>query len=467
MKRILALLLAMVMIFGLAACSSSSDSSDAADDSDSETVETEAEVETEDEVEAEADSGEVADSITLWTYPIGNWGVEATVNELVAAFTEATGISVTVEYLDYTNGDEKVNTALAAGEAPDLIMEGPERLVADWGASGYMVDISDLLDDTDIEEINAAALDACYSSDGALYEYPLVMTAHCMAINKTVFEAAGAMQYLDEESHTWNSTEDFLAAVQAVYEYTGTAVGAVYCGGQGGDQGTRALINNMYGGTFANEDHTAYTWDSEENAAALEALVAADGIEFDASIVGGDEIAEFYQGTLNMAFCWNIAQQLDPNSAGTGSGLTLSGDEILFMAFPTEDGSDPALCGGIWGFGIFDNGDDAKIAAAKLFIQYMCDSEATVDAVTAANYFAVRETVGDGVDISDIWDGNEIMSEYNKLMVYLGDYYQVTTNWTAARYQWWNMLQEVGTGADISEALATRAANANSGIAES
>ncbi|MCD8383584.1 MAG: extracellular solute-binding protein [Clostridiales bacterium] len=479
MKKILALVLAMLMALSLVACGSSSDDTATDDTSDSTTTEEasgtdeeEAEVEAEADAEADAeveetDSTEVADSITLWTYPIGGWGTEETVNALIEGFTAETGISVTVEYLDYTNGDEKVNTALAAGEGPDLIMEGPERLVADWGASGYMVDISDLLDDTDIAEINAAALDACYGEDGAVYEYPLVMTAHCMAINKTVFEAAGAMQYLDEETHLWNSSEDFFAAVQAVYEYTGATVGAIYCGGQGGDQGTRALVNNLYGGTFASEDHTSYTWNSEENIQALEALVACEGIEFDASIVGGDEIAQFYQGTLNMAFCWNIAQQLDPNTAGTGSGLTLSGDEILFMAFPTEDGSDPELCGGIWGFGIFNNGDDAKIAAAKLFIQYMCDSEATADAVTAANYFAVRDTVVDGtVDISDIWADNEIMNEYNILMQYLGDYYQVTTNWTAARYQWWNMLQVIGAGGDVTEAVETYATNADNGISE-
>ncbi len=449
--------MAMVMVFSLAACGSSDDEEEA-----STTAASGAEESSED---AGSDTADVADSITLWTYPIGNWGDEATVKELTDAFYEETGITVTVEFLDYTEGDTKVNSALAAGEAPDLIMEGPERLVADWGESGYMVDLSDLFDDEDIEEINEAALDACYSSTGAIYEYPLVMTAHCMAINKTVFEAAGAMQYLDEETHTWNSTEDFLAAIQAVYEYTGSTVGAVYCGGQGGDQGTRALVNNMYGGTFTNEDHTAYTWDSEENAQALQALLDAEGIEFDASIVGGDEIAQFYQGTLNVAFCWNIAQQLNPNTADTGAGLTMSGDEILFMAFPTEDGSDPELQGGIWGFGIFDNGDDSKIAAAKEFIKFMCDSEATADAVRAANYFAVRDTAGD-VDLSDIWADNEVMSEYTKLMNYLGDYYQVTTNWTAARYQWWNMLQEVGAGADISESLATHAENANAGISE-
>lgn len=47
---------------------------------------------------------------------------------------EYPGINVTVEYLDYTNGDDQVNTAIEGGQAPDLIMEGPERLVANWGA---------------------------------------------------------------------------------------------------------------------------------------------------------------------------------------------------------------------------------------------------------------------------------------------------------------------------------------------
>ena len=34
--------------------------------------------------------------------------------------------------------------------------------------------------------------------------------------------------------------------------------------------------------------------------------------------LGGEEIALFYNGIFKMAFCWNIAQQLNPNSAGTG-----------------------------------------------------------------------------------------------------------------------------------------------------
>ena len=224
----------------------------------------------------EAGGSDLSADITLWTYPIGKWGDSATVDSLITEFNkEYPGVHVSVEYLDYTNGDDQVNTAIEGGQAPDLIMEGPERLVANWGAKGLMVDLSDIVDDTDKAEIYESVLSACVNSDGATYEYPLCMTAHCMAINKTVFEAADAMQYVDADTHTW-TTENFLKAIDAVYDYTGTTVGAVYCSGQGGDQGTRALINNLYGGTFTDAAHTKYTADSAENVKAIQEYCTAD-----------------------------------------------------------------------------------------------------------------------------------------------------------------------------------------------
>ena len=84
-------------------------------------------------------------SIKLWTYPIGGWGNDETVQGLVSSFNaKYPDIKVTVEYLDYTNGDDQVNTAIEGGSAPDLVMEGPERLVANWGAKGVMAPLNDL-----------------------------------------------------------------------------------------------------------------------------------------------------------------------------------------------------------------------------------------------------------------------------------------------------------------------------------
>ena len=50
----------------------------------------------------------------------------------------------------------------------------------------------------------------------------------------------------------------------------------------------------MYSGTFTNAEHTSYTWDDPKNVQAIEQLAGMDGIAFDASLEGGDEIALFY-----------------------------------------------------------------------------------------------------------------------------------------------------------------------------
>ena len=245
-------------------------------------------------------------NIKLWTYPIGGWGKDETVQELISSFNaKYPDIKVTVEYLDYTNGDDQVNTAIEGGSAPDLIMEGPERLVANWGKKGVMAPLNDLWTDDAKKDIYASVESACRND----------------------------------------------------------------------------------------------------------------------------------------------------------AGLTNSGDEIFPMAFPTESG-DPKLCGGIWGFGIFDNGDEAKIEAAKTFIDFIAaDPDQVGASVLASTYFPVRESVG------DIYAGNDIMSEYTKFMGFLGDYYQITPGWATARTEWWNMLQRVGTGEPVEQAVATFVENANAAAA--
>ena len=388
-----------------------------------------------------------AQDITLWTYPVGNWGNAESVQALIDKFNEVyPDIHVTVELLDYTNGDDQVNTAIEGGQAPDLIFEGPERLVANWGAKGLMVDLADLWSADYAKEIYPAIESACHNSEGAYYEFPVCMTAHNMAINYDLFKAADALQYIDEENHTW-TTDGFINAVKALYAYGQENVGAVYCSGQGGDQGTRALINNLYGGTFTNPEHTAYTADSEENVKALELLQSLDGINFDPSINGGEEIQLFCNETLGMAFCWNVAQE---NTHAANQDVEF---DIFPMAFPSN--GEPKLQGGIWGFGIFDNGDPARIEAAKTFVKFMTeDNDIYADAVTTSSYWPVRELEG-------IYEGDDIMTEYGMFMKYMGDYYQVTKGWAQARTEWWNMLQRIGAGGNVADEVAVFVANAN------
>ena len=414
MKKLFAVLLAVVMVVGLCACSVSEKPA---------ATTAAATAATEGATEAATEAPAATTEISLWTYPIGKWTDAETVSALLADFNAVhPEIKVTVEYLDYTNGDDKVNTAIEGGQAPDIVMEGPERLIANWGAKGLMVDLADLVPANTYPGIVAS----CTSANGEMYEMPVCMIAHCMAINRDVFEAADALQYLNEETHTWNSVDDFFKAVQAVADAGYENVGCIYCGGQGGDQGTRALVTNIGGGTYANAEHTEYTYASTENATALSRLWNQKGIIFDPSIVASDEITNFVNGTFQMAFCWNISQEVNNADA-----LTF---DVLPMAFPSD--TNPSLQGGIWGFGVFNNGDEAKIEAAKTFIKFMTESdEQYAETVTATNFAPVRDLEG--------FAPNEYFAEYSVMSPMMGDYYQITLGWATARTEWWNMLQRV------------------------
>ena len=217
------------------------------------------------------------------------------------------------------------------------------------------------------------------------------------------------------------------------------------------------MVNNLYGGKFTNKEHTEYAVDSSENAQALEELMKAEGINFDPALVGGDEITLFRNGTLAMSLCWNSAQQ---NNKDNGeAGKTNNGDEIIPMLFPTDDGK-TELCGGIWGFGIFDNGDENKVKAAKAFIRFMSnDPEQAKISVQTTGFFPVHEKLTGVYDGTDNAETMKMFTE--KFMPSFGDYYQVTPGWATARTEWWNMLQRVGQGGDVKTELETFQNNAN------
>ncbi|MBQ7488413.1 MAG: extracellular solute-binding protein [Clostridia bacterium] len=385
--------------------------------------------------------------ISLWTYPIGSWANEKTVEEIIARFNSVhPEITVKVKCLDYATGDALVDEAIAAGNPPDIIMEGPERLVANWGADGRMLDLSDMWTDVleDIRTASLAVVSACRNTEGKYYVYPLCMTVHCMVINRNVFEAADAMQYVDELMHTW-TTDDFISALKAL-KAAGYETGVVYCGGQGGDQGTRALVTNLYSGAFTDEDHTRYTLDDERNIRALKLLqnLVSEGLlTADDTTVASDEIARFCHGKTSIEFCWNASSALS-------NKLSMDASVDAFpIAFPTDNGI-PELQGGIWGFGIFDNGDSARAEAAKTFIRYVCDDpKQSADSVYESGFFPTRESLGDIYSGTDRADN----AEFAIFQPFLGDYYQVTRDWPEQRSAWWQMLQQIFSGTDVESAV--------------
>ena len=449
MKKFLALLLVLVMALGLVACSveqANNGGSNTTNNTQNDTTNN-----TTDDTTGDT-TGEAVE-ISLWTYPIGDWGKPEVVSEIIAKFNEKyPNITVTHQLLDYSNGDAQVNTAMEGGTVGDIIMEGPERLVSNWGANGKMVDLSDMWTDEMKADMASASIEkACQWTDGAYYEYPLCMTTHCMAINYEAFEAAGALQYIDEETRTW-TTDDFVKACEALRDAGYSVPGIVYCGGTGGDQGSRALVRNLYSADFTDAEHTKYTMNSENGIKGLQLLIDMvndKSMTYDAGIVASDELTLFANGTSCMSLCWNAS-----NWANYASQTNFT---PFAMTFPSDDGQ-PELDGGIWGFGIVDKGDQAKIDAAKTFIDFVCNDESQAsDSVYATGFFPVRSSLG------DIYAGTEKegYSEFMMFMPYLGDYYNVTPKWAEQRTAWFEMLQAAFSSGDAASALAEYDTKAN------
>ena len=434
MKKLLTFLLALTLVLSVTACGQDA----AANDEEQSVIE-----------------------LTLWTYPIGDWADETAVNNLLTQFnTVYPDIHVTVQCLDEATGDDSLSTAVDGGVAPDILLAQPDRLVKVWGAEGMLADLSDMWDDADKQEVNEACRSVCFTADGKCYAYPFAMNVQCMAINYDAFVTAGADQYIDLESRTW-TTEQFTQAVKALRDKYGEDVVAVLAGA-------------VHGGTFTNDAHTAYTVDSEPIQQALTLLRDTKGIEFDEAINGQEEATLFYHESLKMSFCWSLAQQTaetvdEPTEEGAEpvvheAGKTVNGQTIEFMSFPSETG-ESRLEGDVWGFGVFDNGDQEKIDAAKLLIRYFADGQGTSAAVKAAGCFPVRAAV-DGANLSGIWSGSDVMQEYAKLTDFFGSYPQLTPGWATARTEWWNLLQRIGNGGDPVIETETFVANANAAARE-
>ena len=441
-KKPLALLLAAGMTLGLAACGNGSQGNS--------------------ESPAPGGSSSGAVELNLWSFNVGGFAEASNWEPIIAAFNEQNpNIKITVTPINYQDGDQKLTSAITAGTGPDIIFEGPERIVGNYAREGLMVDLSDLWETggSDIAE----GISSVSQLDGTYYMYPLSVAAHCMAINYDVFEAAGALQYIDEETRTW-TTDNFVKAMEAVRDAAAAGTvnvatpGIIYCGAQGGDQGTRALVNNLYSDYYVNEDGTSYLANSENNVKALKLLqdmVNNGSMSANASFAAADELQAFANQTCAVSFCWNY------------SNYTQYAEQTQFtpfaMAFPSDDGKPELEMAGPYGFGVFNNKDEAKIEAAKKFVQFVCDDQTTgIEAVKTTGFFPVH------ADWGDVYAGDadaETRAPFALMSDYLGRYYNLTGGWTEQRGYWWPMLAEImTTGADVQTAADNFVQQANANI---
>ena len=430
MKKVLALVMSLAMVLSLAACGEKAPASSAGSASAGSSAPSAAQTE-----------------IVWWAFP--TFGVDSGYEqELADAFMASNpDVKITVETIDFQSGPDALTSAITAGTAPDVLFDAPGRII-EYGNAGNLVSLDDMIDSLKSDLASESLLETCVGADGSYYMYPISSSPFYMGLNKEMLEAADALQYVNlEGDRTW-TTDNFVKMCEALRD-AGVCMtpGIVYCGAQGGDQGTRALVNNLYSGTIVGSDGK---WNvGAEGVKALELLKSMyDNKSMDAgfSMAAADELQQFQQETCAMTFCW-----------GTSNAKSYASEDYtqISVPFPSEDGK-PELEYLVNGFCVFDNGDDAKADAAKRFIAFICDdAEWGPKSVVQTGAFPVRASFG------NLYEGNEEMSLLASWSQYYGPYYNTRAGFAAMRPLWFNMLQQVFNGTPAQEAADAFNTNAN------
>ncbi|HFU4447950.1 TPA: ABC transporter substrate-binding protein [Streptococcus suis] len=422
MKKIMHSLLAGAAILSLAACANKASDTTASS-------------------AAESGSSDKTE-ITWWAFPVFTQektedGVGTYEQKIIAAFEEANpDIDVKLETIDFTSGPEKITTAIEAGTAPDVLFDAPGRIIT-YGKNGKLADLNDLFTDDFVKDVNNDNIIQASKAGDTAYMYPISSAPFYMAFNKAMLEDAGV---LDLVKDGW-TTDDFEKVIKALKD-KGYNPGSLFSNGQGGDQGTRAFLANLYSGSITDEGVTKYTTDSEQMIKALDKAAGwiKDGYMMNGSqYAGGDDIQNFANGQTSYTILWGPAQ-----NGIQGQLLEASKVEVLEVPFPSEDGK-AALEYLVNGFAVFNNGDEARVAASKKFIQFIADdAEWGPKNVVRTGAFPVRTSFGALYD-------DERMAMIDEWTQYYSPYYNTIDGFAEMRTLWFPMLQAVSNGEQDAE----------------
>lgn len=375
-------------------------------------------------------------TITFWNFPnftgdaeFDSKGYDAA---LIAAFEEKyPNIKVEYQAIEFSDGPAKLETAIQSQTNPDVVYDAPGRVI-DWASKGYLVDLEDIVPKSELLE---AAVKAS-SYDGKVYLYPQGVAPFLMGFNKGMLEELGIanMLPLDRENRSW-TVEEFDALLSAIKEKKPEVSPVIlYAKSQAGDQGPRAFVSNLYGSWITNDEVTEYTINDENGVKSMEWIKGAydrgllgKGIALDA----GAAIEEFG----NQTAAGTILYPVNKYKEFTRDGKLNS----VLVPFPNNSGQ-PELEYLVAGPAIFNNGDADKIAASKLFIDFLINDEQWGQrTLKATGNFSAK------VGVTGLYEDTELQFA-ETMSAYFGPYYNTIPGFIQMRQLWFPMVQGVLNG---------------------
>ena len=373
MKKILALILALVMLFALAACGQQTTEQPA------EQPATEAPAEQPAEQPTEEPAAE-PDTITVMVPPVSGT-YQDDIDSWIADFT-ALYPHLTVEVIKTSWDDHngKLSTMANAGEAPD-IAEVSYSAIGSLVELGVAVDISKYMDADRLADYDQNALDYM-SIENTVYGLPLYITIQALGANKEMLETAGAdVAKIQSEGWTY---EEFLEVIKN--GTTDDCFGFVFAnaGVTASDFlnifGVGAGLNNAF------TDELKYAYTSENMLNLLKAVeeMTKSGYMPNYGVEAGQRMVMCQQGK---AMIFGKAMPLFENNINKNNAALEANDgtavensipvKYAFLPVPTMDGAAASCFGSVDGMVALRNNKttDEHLKNVCLFMDYICSGE--------------------------------------------------------------------------------------------
>lgn len=403
--------------------------------------------------------------IDFWSFPnfTSENGIEGDFERSLIKAFEAKYPSIKVNYtlLNSSDGGAKLDDAIKNNSSPDVFYDAPGRIIV-FANKELLLPLDDILA-TEKPYITVGLLSVSQGKDRRTYMYPMHEGAFSMAFNKEMLEDMGLLQLLpyNRRDRQW-TTEEYETLLRELKEKLpkGKTPGVFYYKNQGGDQGTRAFLVNLRGNAdLLNPDYSSYIFNSENAVKNLNWTFNAirEGLLLDgAELTSNDAIKMFAESKAAHTILYSpqLNKMYDGKRNYKGKDFT-----PIYMPFP-NDSTAPLLEFLVGGACIFNNHNEEKAKAAKLFVKFMATDEIwATKLVNATGGFPASSKVE--VQYVD----SEIL--YNSVLQrFFGQYYNNITGFSKMRQYWNDALKDVGRGENTQKVLNQFVSNANNTLRE-
>lgn len=269
-------------------------------------------------------------------------------------------ITVNVIKFAYTEEDDYITGSFDTADATDVLLEGYFNM-AGYIHTGRVVPLDDIITDTMRADVDSAFWEMS-QVNGKTYMLPYYSLQNTLCFNKELFRQCGLDDYIgaknEIQSWTLKEFENILSVLAEKLPDMSYPM-LMYAKNDQGDTHIMTLLRSR-GSEFFDKNGRFHV-NTPEGIAALQ------------------WIADSYKKGYFPAGCENMEiidchalfanNQLAIYMTNSATAINMNSDTTGFANFPSKDGAGYNTSF-VTGFQVFDNGDAAKLKAAKSFVSY-------------------------------------------------------------------------------------------------